>query len=208
MAKDPRDEVLSLTRTELDAIISSSVETATKIAIQQTRGNAGIESTHATEEQRIHAMLGTPIPKRECLATTLYQCRNPRNGAEFVAVVVPSNKWPEGRTVRLDSYRYPSDLVKRSGKQPHPQGKYGGSHIDTVYPFVGDEGGLHGPFLPEFMQWVYDTYMKSDINAFVGQSAELLPVKPGTPPNGTPWTPEAQARLVSDANIAGDTRVG
>jgi hypothetical protein len=197
MAKNEKDEVLNITRGDLDAIIRSAVETATEVAGKTIRGNAGIESTHATEEQRIHAVLGTPIPKRECLKTQIYQCRNPRNGAEFKALVVPSNRWKEGRVVDLIDYRYPDDLEKRSSKQVHPSGRHGGSKSHVVYPLVGG-GGLAGPFLPEFLQWVYEFYGKADRNAFVGQSAELLP-SVGEPVD---WTPEAQARTVGDAGLS------
>jgi hypothetical protein len=198
MAKDdkPAEETLTITRAALDAMIATAAEVATKIAVQHTIANAGIDTPNATREQRAHAELGTPIPKRECVKTMHYPCRNPRNGATFVAVVVPSNKWTQGRTVNLIEYRYPEDLAKRSGKQVHPNGKYGGIRVDAVYPFTNGEG-IRGPFLPEFAQWVYEMYHKADINAFVGQSAELLP----TTGEAVEWKPESQARTAGEAGV-------
>jgi hypothetical protein len=200
MARDdkPAEETLTITRAALDAMIATAAEVATKIAVQHTIANAGIDTPNATREQRAHAELGTPIPKRECVKTMHYRCCNPRNGAEFTAVVVPSNKWKQGRVVNLIDYRYPADMATKSGKRVHPQGKYGGIRVDAVYPYVGESGdGLHGPFLPEFAQWVYDNYHKADINAFVGQSAELLPT------TGEPieWKPESQARTAGEAGV-------
>jgi hypothetical protein len=194
MGKDDKNEAVTLTRADLDAMIKGAVEAGVRAA----RGVMGVDNPEATQEERTHAQLGTPVPKRECVKTLHYKCRNPRNGAEFIAVVVPSNKWEQGRVVNLIDYRYPPDLAKRSGKTVHPQGKYGGIRVDAVYPFSGEAGGgLQGPFLPEFAQWVYDNYHKADINAFVGQSAELLP-STGDPME---WKPQATARTVGDAQL-------
>src|SRR5579859_7150371 len=104
--KHPNDkELVTLTRADLDALIKSGVEAGLAAADKQHRANVGLESLNVTAEQRTHAMLGTPIPKRECVKTTLYPCRNPRNGAEFTAVVTPSRKWKEGRVVDLIDYK-------------------------------------------------------------------------------------------------------
>lgn len=197
MAKpeDP-NETLTLKRADLEAMIKSAVQSGQDAAEKAHRANVGLESTHATQEQRIHAILGTPIPKRECVKTTLWPCRNPRNGAEFTAVVVPSRKWKEGRVVDLIDYKYPTDLAERSGQRVHPTGGIG-SHTEMVIPLVNGEG-IRGPFLMEFLQWRYQQFDLADRSAFVGQSAELLPTC-GEPKD---WTPEATARTMGEAMVA------
>lgn len=198
MAKDEAkpSETLTVTSSQLDAMIKAGVEAGLAAAEKQHRANVGLESMHVTQEERTHAILGTPIPKRECLKTMLYPCRNPRNGAEFTAVVTPSNKWKEGRCVNLIDYRYPADLETRSGQRVRPDGLYGGTKSDMTLPLVNGDG-LRGPFLPTFLQWIYDTYGKADRGAFQGQSAELLPTI-GEP---TEWKPESTARTAGDAGI-------
>jgi len=193
--KDNPNETVTLTRADLDALIKTGVEAGLAAAEKQHRANVGLESTHATQEQRTHAILGTPIPKRECLKTTLYPCRNPRNGAEFTAIVVPSRKWKEGRVVDLIDYKYPADLAQRSGQKVHPSGTIG-SHPEMIIPLVDGEG-IRGPFNQEFLHWRYQQYDLADRSMFVGQSAELLPTC-GEPRD---WTPQETARTMGEAAV-------
>src|SRR5690348_16656674 len=68
---------------------------AAKVAAEAIKEVFGISQDGNTIEQRVHAQLGTPVPPRECLRTMHQQCLNPRNGARFTAVIVPSREWKD-----------------------------------------------------------------------------------------------------------------
>lgn len=171
---DSRSETVTLTRADLDAMIRAAVASGNDAATQHQRANAGLESPHATQEQRVHAMLGTPIPARECHKTMLAPCVNPRNGAQFTAVIAPSRKWVEGRVVDLIDYKYPDDLLTRYGGKAFPEGGGMGPKRDMIVHLAGG-GTLQGPYNQDFLHWLWQEYGMADRKAFVGQSAKLLP---------------------------------
>lgn len=194
---------ITIDEEQLDSLIAAKVKAASAdtggaatAAAEAIKQVFGISQDGNTIEQRIHTQLGTPIPARECLRTMHQACVNPRNGASFTAVIVPSRVWKEGRVVNLIDYQYPEDLAERAikaGKPIHRQ-QFGGGD-----PRHGKMG-----LTETFLQWRYETYDQADRKAFVGESPSLLPVakrEDGTPVSAVEWKPESTARHVGAAQI-------
>lgn len=179
MTKKTEEDTLTLTRAELESAIKAGAEAA----VAASRNTLGFTSPTMSTEERIHAQLGTPVPDRDPTKTYLIPCANPRNGATFTAVVVPSREFEAGRVVRLDAYHYPEDIEKRArkaGKRIHLE-RFGGSD-----PRDSGKQGL----AKEYLQWRYETYHKADMGAYQGQSAAVLP-RCG---EAVEWMPDKVAR--------------
>jgi hypothetical protein len=191
MSKDTKEkdgDVLMMSRADFESAIKAAAEAA--IAVQrQTLGQATSVNTF---EERVHAHLGTAVPERVCMRTTHQPCVNPRNGARFTAVIVPSKAWKDGRVTDLIDYVYPEDLEERArkaGKRIHKQNFGGGD------PRNAGKQGME----MEFLQWRYDTYQQADRRAYVGESAALLP-RDG---EAVEWKADASARSVETAGLSG-----
>lgn len=134
---------------------------AAEQAVKTQRGNVGIDTTTATQEQRVAAELGKPIPDRTPHREWLIPCRNEDNGATFKARVVASRTFPSGRVLDLVDYAYPADIETRIRGMSVRDTKSGGYTI-------------------QFKQWRFETYDQADRRQYVGKAASRLP-KSGEP---------------------------
>lgn len=180
-AKKPEDEIVTLTRGDLEAMIKAGAQAA----LEAQRGILGVTPADASREQRTHAELGTPVPERSPHETTHQKCLNERNGARFTAVIAKSKTFSKGRVVDLIDYRYPDDIASRAKGMSVGDGKY---NPDPTKP------GRNG-LSKQFLQWRYENYDKADRLMYVGQDARYLPRLDGPEGDPTPVKFDETARV-------------
>jgi hypothetical protein len=128
-----------------------------------------------TEDQNISAhvadLKGTNRPRpRERLLPFL----SPESNATMLLRVIESKGYPDGRIVDLLEYTYPEgfDVYQHAG----------GLVPDGLQMTRPDNGHK----LPKYNQWLYDTFWKRDLNAYVGRPMSRRYVDPEI--LAMPWT--------------------
>jgi len=160
----PKNEQVTMTRAELNDLITTAGAAAAKAALESMRGNLGIQTDSQTEEERFAARMGRPIADRTPHKETRVDCLEEDTGMRWTAIVVPSREFPSGRVAGVDhtSLIYPEDIGMRKILGASPPSRW---------------TDKNGQLTPEAKQWRWVNYFQRVLQ-YVGHAATRLPRAP------------------------------
>jgi len=163
----PGEETVTLTRDELNKLITGAVEAAAAAAVKVQRDVIGLEGMTATAEEKTAREIGRPIPSRTPFRELHQRWTHPDLGVTCTARIKVREHDADGRklekpvltVVENTIDEWPADLVERcklpkTAKEAGPGG--GGKFVE--YPTKN--GKISGWWSMPFLQWVADTYTK------------------------------------------------
>ena len=130
-------------------------------AIRSDRPRTPLENSGLSPERQ-RALTEAPVPHR----WRTLRCRSDHSGATFLAHVVESKTFPNGRILRMESYTLPDGMftsVSNGGRVPdgHPINKSGAGPTGTPVPYA-DQCVL-------YKGWVWNEFYKPDLQAHNGK---------------------------------------
>jgi hypothetical protein len=160
--RSSNDEI-RLTKAELVEMLSAAAGAAAKAAIEAAKG-----PPVGTQDEQFRAFSEAMHPKVQPSAAPEIRehCTSPATGATFVARVVRSRAFPQGRIVDLEDYTYPSGVELAQAA---------GGLVPDGIPIKTPQGEL----MPIYKHWRWTTFYQADLGAWVGKP---LPSYILTPP--------------------------
>lgn len=193
MAKpDAAEQTVTLTMSQLDALINEKVAAATTLiakgaadaTVTVQRGLAGIQGQLATIEERTSVELGKVVPFRKPFKMLVQHCDHPRLGVKFDAHIKVREHDTDGAPIdtpvltvdRIEIVEWPADIVERC-KLPTTAKESGPGAGGKRVAFKTANGTIDRFWTNAFLQWTYDVFTRP-LSAELGSGADPVYLKP------------------------------